>query len=235
MNGSALFVSTLNEIDGLRRQFRQIPIEVFDEVYALDGGSRDGTCEFFKQHGIIVISDVRKGEIFNVGAMTTQCEYLVFFAPDGNENPDDILPLLQTLKKDYDMVIGSRFLHGGKNEEDDRHFKWRKWASLIFTKLVALRWGGGITDPINGYRAVRRSKIFELNLDPSGFDIEFQMTIRAIKLGHRVVEMPTIEGQRLGGNSTAYSIPTGLVLLARLLKESFSGKPARASGTLRRA
>lgn len=230
---SALFISTLNEIEALPKQFPHIPVSAFDEVYALDGGSTDGTLEFFKKNGIKAIKPVKKGAIFNAGAMITKCEYLVFFAPDGNENPDDILRLLDGLKEGNDMVIASRFMKGGKNEEDKSVFKWRKWVSQAFNILVQVRWGGHITDTINGFRAVRRSKLVEMNPEPTGFDIEFQMSIRALKLGHKVSEIPTIEGDRLGGKSTAYSWPTGRLILKRYLKEFFTSvKPAR-DGKLR--
>ena len=48
-NKCAFFIATLNEINGLTHLFDQLPIEGFDEVYALDGGSTDGTIEFFKE------------------------------------------------------------------------------------------------------------------------------------------------------------------------------------------
>jgi hypothetical protein len=49
------------------------------------------------------------------------------------------------------------------------------------------------------------------------------MSIRAMKLGLKVVEIPTVEGQRIGGVSTAKSIPTGLLFLRFLLKEIMNG------------
>ena len=49
MNKSALFISTLNEIEGLTKLSGKIPVKSFDECYALDGGSTDGSIEFFKE------------------------------------------------------------------------------------------------------------------------------------------------------------------------------------------
>jgi glycosyltransferase involved in cell wall biosynthesis len=232
-NKSALFISTLNEIEALPIQLPRIPIKAFDEVYALDGGSTDGTLEFYAKNGIKVVKPVKKGAIFNVGAMSTECEYLVFFAPDGNENPDDILTLLNGLKDGNDMVIASRFIQGGINEEDKELFKWRKWVSGTFNFLVHIRWGGHITDTINGFRSVRRSKLIAMNPEPTGFDIEFQMSIRALKLGHKVAEIPTVEGDRLGGKSVAHSFPTGWLILRRYLKEFFTGVKPPKDGKLR--
>jgi len=222
MDKSALFISTLNEIEGVTKLFPLIPISSFDECYVLDGGSNDGTIEFFEERGLRVIRNVKKGEIFNAGAKITQCENLVFFAPDGNEDPDDIHLLLEKLKEGFDMAIASRFMEGSRNEEDETLLPFRAWANKCFTFLVRLRWGGKITDAINGFRSIKRSKLIEMDLEPTGFDIEFQMTIRGLKKGHRIIEFPTSEGDRIGGGSTAYSIPTGTLMLKRLFKEIVS-------------
>ena len=40
----------------------------------------------------------------------------------------------------------------------------------------------------------------------------------------RIAEIPTIEGDRIGGQSTAYSVPTGLKVLRVLLREIWIGK-----------
>jgi glycosyltransferase involved in cell wall biosynthesis len=233
MNRCALFISTLNEIEGLRQLFPQIPVDSFDECYALDGGSTDGTIEFFREVGIEVILEVKKGQIFNAGAHATDCEDLVFFAPDGNENPDDILRLLEKLREGYDMAIASRFMPESRNEEDGKLVPLRAWANRAFTLLVHLRWGGHLTDTINGFRAVKRRCVLEMGLEPTGFDIEFQMSIRGRKLGYSIVEIPTLEGDRIGGESTAYSIPTGMLMLRRYIKELVTGtrfRKAAATG-----
>lgn len=225
MDKSALFISTLNEIEGLTKLFEKIPIKTFDECYALDGGSKDGSIEFFGERNIEVVLNVKKGEIFNKAAISTECEYLVFFAPDGNENPDDIVILLNKLKDGYDMVIASRFMKGSRNEEEGKLFPFRLWANRMFTFFVKLRWGGSLTDTINGFRAIKRSRLLEMKLEPTGFDIEFQMSIRGLKMGHKIIEIPTVEGDRIGGESTAYSMPTGILMLKRFLKELFHKMP----------
>lgn len=40
--------------------------------------------------------------------------------------------------------------------------------------------------------------------------MEFQMTIRALKMGYKIHEIPTIEGKRIGGKSGSSAIPTGI-------------------------
>jgi len=221
---AALFITTRNEHEGIRQLFDRIPRQAFAEVYALDGGSTDGTVEFFEEKRIPVIADVSKGAIVNRAITLTKLENMVFFAPDGNEDPADILRIRDKLIEGYDMVIASRFMPGSRNEEDDKLFPLRLWANRLFTFFVRVIWGGTLTDTINGFRGVKRSRALEMNLEPTGFDIEFQMSIRGLKMGHKILEIPTYEGDRIGGKSAAYSIPTGILMVKRLWKELLKGK-----------
>ena len=49
-----LFMPVLNEIDGLRAILPQINRQWFDQILMVDGGSRDGSVEVAREHGIEV-------------------------------------------------------------------------------------------------------------------------------------------------------------------------------------
>ena len=224
MARSALLICAKNEIEGSKALVPRIPFSRFDEVYELDGNSTDGTREFWANHGAKVVNHVRKGEIFSVACSVASADNLVFFAPDGNENPDDIKKLLVLLEEGYDMVIASRFLPGARNEESESLLPLRMWANQAFTLIVRIVWKGNITDSINGFRAIKREKLTQLKLEPTGFDIEFQTSIRALKMDWKIAEIPTIEGDRIGGKSSSSSIPVGLLMLRRIWKELWIGR-----------
>lgn len=223
---TTLIILTRNEITGLKSLIRKIPWETVDEYFAVDYKSTDGTVEFFQKHNIPVIAQRKKGraEAFYLGTQKAKGKYLIFFSPDGNENPADIPNLIRELKNGADMVIASRFLKNSRNEEDDQAIKARAWANQAFTLVANLIWGGRLTDTINGYRAMSKSAFKKLNLDAKGFVIEYQMSIRALKLKLKIIEIPTIEGNRIGGQSTSYAIPTGLHFIYFLLREIWIGK-----------
>lgn len=225
---SSLIILTLNEIEGVRTLYDRIPFDAVDEYFVVDGGSIDGTVEFFRERGIKVVPQEIKGrgEAFRVAVKRAEGDHLIFFSPDGNEDPGDIPKLLELLAMGYDIAIASRFLSGSQNEEDDLRFPWRAWANRAFTLIANIIWNTNrnyITDTINGYRAIKKEAFNKLNISAPGFVIEYQMSIRAMKLGLKVVEIPTVEGQRIGGVSTAKSIPTGLLFLKFLLKEIMKG------------
>lgn len=223
---STLIILTRNEINGLKATIQKIPFQAFDEYFAVDYKSTDGSVEFFHKHHIPVVKQEKPGraEAFYLGVRRAQGKYIIFFSPDGNENPHD-LPLLVThLKLSNDLVIASRFMKGARNEEDDQVLKFRAWANKVFTTMVNLLWSGTITDSINGYRGIKKNKFQKLALDAQGFAVEFQMTIRALKLGYKIYEIPTIEGNRIGGKSGSAAIPTGLQFIGYLVREVLIGK-----------
>ncbi|MBI2121739.1 MAG: glycosyltransferase family 2 protein [Candidatus Sungbacteria bacterium] len=224
---ATLIILTKNEIEGLKQIFPKIDRTLFMELIACDGGSGDGTLEFYKEHGVQIQPEVKYGDVFRAAAQIAKGEIIIFFRPDGNEDPRDLPKLIQYIKDGADHVIASRFMMGSRNEEDDSILKIRAWANRMFTLLANIffnRTGIYITDTINGYRAVRADKLREMKLDAPGFSIEYQMTIRSLKLGHKIREIPTIEGNRIGGRVKASSIPVGMEMLRRLITEIAIGK-----------
>ena len=219
----ALVLLTFNEAEALPKIFDRIPREGVDEFFAVDGGSLDGTAEFLRGRGVRVVGQPRRGRgvAFRVAVEESRADVLVFFSPDGNEDPQDIPRLFAEIERGADMAIASRMMVGAFNEEDVHWWRPRKWVNQTFTLLANLFWNRGpyITDTINGFRAVRREAFQKMGCDADGFVIEFQMSIKAMKKKLKVAEIPTREGARLGGRSTAESLPTGLVFLRLLWRE----------------
>lgn len=219
----ALVILTRNEIEGLTALIKKIPFKAVNEVFAVDGGSTDGTVAFYKKYRIAVVPQTSRGrgEAFRLAAERTKAEYIIFFSPDGNEDPADILKFIPYADKGYDMVIASRMMKGAHNEEDDAFIKMRKWANNAFNLLANIFFNRGpfITDSINGFRMIRRDVFDRIQPDGSGYTIEYQMTIRAMKAKLRIAEFPTYESPRIGGESYAKSIPTGIAFLKLLFSE----------------
>ena len=82
-----LCVLTLNEIDCLQAIFDSIPtpnIESgYDEIIAIDGGSTDGTVDFFQDRNIKVIGQSKRGrgEAFQLAFEKIQADALFSFHP----------------------------------------------------------------------------------------------------------------------------------------------------------
>lgn len=224
----ALVLLTYNEIECLEKVFPTIPKPEagvsFDNVYAVDGGSSDGTVEYFQKENIPIIAQSKRGrgDAFQQALKEINADAYIFFSPDGNEDPQDLHKFRKYLSSGADLVIASRMMKGAVNEEDSQLFRWRKWANNafnLFANLFFKKTGPYITDTINGYRAITREAMQKLNLDALGYTIEYQMSMRALNNKMKIVEFPTIESDRVAGETKAHSIETGIKFLKCLFRE----------------
>jgi len=217
-----------NEKACLEKMLPTLPLTGFgagyDKLIAVDGGSTDGSQQLLIDAGIDIFNQTKRGRgaaILEV-MQSIDADAFIFFSPDGNEDIADLPKFRGYLNDGADLVIASRMMPGAHNEEDANILKFRKWANLTFNKLANIFFGAGlpfVTDSINGYRAITKKLAKKLNLDALDYTIEYQMTIRALKVKSTIVEFPTHEGQRLAGVTGASSIPTGLRFIKRLLIE----------------
>ena len=220
---------TKNERAGAEAIFGRIPLQSVDQTIVVDAGSTDGTIEFFREQGIPVVVQKRPG----LGAAVLEARgavdggAMIFFHPDGNEDPADIPKFAQHLRAGYDFVVASRMIPGAWNEEDGHFLKPRKWTNLAFAWIARTLWpspAGSVTDVVNGFRAITCQAFDRLRLDRLDCTIDYQMVIRAHKEKMRIGEFPTREGHRIAGETNFRSVPTGLAEVRMLAWEIFLGR-----------
>lgn len=223
MRDAAIVLLTLNEIEGLRALWDRIPVARFRETFAVDGGSTDGTQEFLAEKGIpCVVQPIRgRGVAFRVAAEVAHADRLVFFSPDGNEDPDDIERLDDLLLGGARVAIARRFGPGAVNEEDGELLRLRARVNDTLSQLANVLFSRQprVYDTINGFRALRRQDLLDLQTTVKRFPIEYQISIRAMQRGWPIAEQPTKEGQRIGGERKASSWPVGVDHLKVLATE----------------
>lgn len=224
--GCSLVILTRNEIQGIQAVFPKIPFGSVNETMVIDGQSTDGTIEFAKKKGlrVIVQEKLGRGEAFRIALKKAKHENVIFFSPDGNENPKDIPKMARFLENGFDLVVASRFMKGARADDHLSAVPYRGWGNKFFTVLANLAFGGKMTDSINGFRGVNKKKVIDLHLDAQGFAIEYQMSMRAMKKKYKIKEFPTFEGDRIGGQSGAKTLQTGIYFVKIFLRELFSGK-----------
>ncbi|MEE8425420.1 MAG: glycosyltransferase family 2 protein [Elusimicrobiota bacterium] len=219
----SLILLAFNEIEAAPKIIDKIPTDCADEVIAIDGGSKDGTIDFLKSKGLNVLVQEKRGRgvAFQMAAERAKGESIVLFSLDGNEDPNDIPKLFKAIEDGADIAIASRMMKGAFNEEDVHWFRLRKWVNQAFTLIANVLWNRGpyVTDTINGFRGFTKKAFKQIQPDADGFVIEYQMSIRGMKKGLKIVEIPTREGRRLGGKSTATALPTGLIFIRQLFRE----------------
>jgi glycosyltransferase involved in cell wall biosynthesis len=223
----ALVIMIRNEIEGITHLFDQMPFDKFDEVIAIDGMSSDNSVEFLENKGVRVITQKinGRGQAFRDAFNNTSSDVLVFFGPDGNENPDDIARFIKEFEnnKHIGMVVARRLGPEAINKEDCKKIKPRKWVNIIFNIAANILWNSNekVYDTINGFRAITRSTWDVINVDADGYTVEYQSTIRCFKEKISIVEFPTHELQRIGDKKGLPAFRTGVVFVKVFLFEVY--------------
>jgi glycosyltransferase involved in cell wall biosynthesis len=223
----ALVIMIRNEIEGITQLFHKIPFDKFDEVIAIDGMSSDGSAEFLESKGIkVVVQAINgRGQAFRDAFNNTNSDMLLFYGPDGNENPEDIIKFIQEFEKNKTagMVIARRLGPEAVNKEDNKIIKPRKWVNILFNKMANLSWNDYdyVYDTINGFRAITRDVWNKIQIDTNGYTVEYQSTIRCFKHKIKIIEFPTHEMQRIGGSKGSPAIHTGIMFIRLYMRELF--------------
>lgn len=219
----SLVILVKNELVGLKALFTKIPFDAVDEVIAVDGASTDGSVEFLLKNHIktIVQTKTGRGEAFRLAFEHSTGDALIFFSPDGNEDPKDIALFRDYFESGADMVIGNRMSEGGHNEEDELWFPLRKWVNQAFTFFANTLWNRShyVHDTINGFRGITRKAWAHLCPDGEGYVIEYQCSIRAFKKRMKIVEFPTYESKRIDERAGSPSFRTGVAFVRLFIRE----------------
>jgi glycosyltransferase involved in cell wall biosynthesis len=154
-------------------------VKSFDEIFAIDNGSTDETVEFLESNNIRVHS--QRIRTYNGAYMSAfmECksDFLVFYHPKGSIRPEECLRFLTFFDQGYDLVIGSRIIHGGQNEEDHQLMKPRKWFTLGIAMVTARLWktrGPVIWDVLHGFRGYSKSAYIAMNPLERGVTIDLE-------------------------------------------------------------
>lgn len=214
----AIIVLTLDEIDGVRIILPQINRTWSDEIVFVDGGSKDGTIEYAENNGYGIIHQKNKGEgnACRIGLNKTNTDFVIFFSPDGNDEPSDIPKLISKANDEYPIVHISRF---GKNSSSDDANWLERFGNNMFTFLVNVFFGGKLSDALNGFRIIKRDVMMNLRTDAQFLNIEQQICIRALKAKIPIYEIDGREPPRIGGERKMRPLIVGAQLSGQIIKE----------------
>jgi hypothetical protein len=223
----SLCLLTFNELVGCQNDVPAILKikDQFDELYAVDAGSHDGTIEFLKKNNIPVYIQPKKGLNAAYEHAFEKCatEAVVFFHPKGSIPAEDTLQFRKYFEDGYGLVIGSRIAKRAKNEEDEKLFKPRKWfveGLALFTALLFWKEGKLIWDVLHGFRGITVEAFQKMKIaDPGKVTIDLETVARAYKKRIKRTEFPTSESPRLAGETHFKAWPTGVNLLKYLWRE----------------
>jgi glycosyltransferase involved in cell wall biosynthesis len=191
-------------------------------VFVLDNGSTDRTAILAKEAGAHVIhSPLRgKGHVLRHALRLIEADYFVMIDGDGTYPVDQAPRLLRLARElNYEMVMGARLQLGKAEAFRPLHYL----GNLGFTTLVRLLFGYPVKDLLTGFRVFSRHFVSEVQFISRGFEVETELTIRAVaqNLAFREVAIPYCE-RPTGSRSKLRTFRDGWVILCtvfRLLRD----------------
>jgi len=209
---SIILIPTLNECKNLEKLIPAI-FELMPEISVLivDDNSRDGTGELIKNpqglHKNLFF--LERTENFGYGkacvdgfrwSLNRLFKYVVTMDADFSHDYRVIPEMLKQLDK-YDVVIGSRYITGGRIENWKLYRRiLSKIANLYVRTILGLRIG----DLTTGFNAYRKDVLLRVNLNEiksDGYAFLVELKYKLSILGAKLLEYPIVFYERREGQS----------------------------------
>jgi glycosyltransferase involved in cell wall biosynthesis len=227
-----MFVPTISVVIPALNEERNLPVFLsriprwVHEVVLVDGNSTDNTIAVARKLSdkVIIVRQTRrgKGDALRCGFAAATGDIIVTLDADGSTDPAEIPVLIAPLLCGWQFTKASRFMQGG-GSADITLYRLLGNKGLQF--LVRLLFGGHYSDFNYGYNAYWAWTLDYTLPDVDGFEIEALMTIRALRAGLKIAEVPSFELPRAHGQSHLKVIRDGTRILKIILKERFGGRP----------
>lgn len=157
------------------------------------------------------------GNAFLEAAKYAHGEFIVNMDGDGSHRVEDLKKMIASAKN-ADLVIGSRFVKGGKTFDIQR----RQLISSVARRFFAFILGLKIQDMTSGFFVVRREVLERIKTKKvSGYKMIFPIAYEAHKENFRIKEVPiTFEQRKSGGSHVSIFKTSGIKELWNELKMS---------------
>ncbi|MGA2924692.1 MAG: glycosyltransferase family 2 protein, partial [Solirubrobacteraceae bacterium] len=143
-------------------------------------------------------------------------DVIVMLDADGSTDPAEIERYIAALFGGADFAKGSRFRPGGYSADIT---PFRRLGNGVLNATVNGLFGTRFTDLCYGYNAFWTDVLPALDVTCDGFEVETLMNIRAAKAGLAIAEVPSVEHERIHGESKLRPIRDGVRVLKTILRE----------------
>lgn len=195
----AVIIPCLNEEKTVGKVVREFKDELPEaEVYVIDNASTDRTVLEAAKAGACVLVESRRGKGYAVQSAFRRIQADIYVMVDG----DDTYPaasvhnLVRPVLDDAaDMTVGSRL----QMADSDFH-PLNLLGNKLFLHVVNWTFGAQLSDILSGYRAMSRAFVKGMPLFKTGFEVEVELTIKALERCYRLLEVPVVLKARPEGS-----------------------------------
>jgi len=215
----SVVIPALDEAANLPHVLTRIPA-IVDEVLLVDGHSQDDTIAVARA----IRPDIRvllqrgggKGNALACGFAAATGNIVVMLDADGSTDPAEIPLFVDALLAGSDFAKGSRFVEGGRSDDITLvRARGNRALSMAVNLLFRTRY----TDLCYGYNAFWRHCLPYMRVTSSGFEVETLINVRVARAGLMVIEVPSVEYERLHGESKLNTVRDGLRVLRVIVAE----------------
>ena len=213
MPRATICLPTYNERENLEPMVRALleRLGPDDRVLVIDDNSPDGTGDLAdrlaaEEPRVAVLHRPAKeglGPAYLAGfrrALDDGAELVLEMDCDFSHDPDDV-PRLIAAAADADLVLGSRYVEGGRVENWDL---WRRFVSRAGSLYAQVLLQAHVRDLTGGFKCYRREVLERIDLNAvtaRGYAFQIETTYRTLRAGFRVVEVPIAFVDREAGSS----------------------------------
>lgn len=209
----SIVIPTYNEAENIGPLISEIE-RVFEdcgingEIIVVDDNSPDGTASIVKKYmekfdNILILERNEKcglGYAYKAGFELVSGRVVMEMDADFSHDPSNIPSIFQKCSNLSDVVIGSRYVRGGKI------IGWgfaRRLVSFFANMLVNILLRLGVRDNTSGFRAYRREALETIlpYVKCNSYDFQVEMVQRAKEHGFTVNETPIVFRERVHGKS----------------------------------
>jgi hypothetical protein len=235
----SIVIPARNEARNLEVVLPELP-EV-DQVVVVDGQSVDGTLDVARQilPNVTTVEQTRrgKGNALACGFEAAFGDIVIMFDADGSADPAEIPNFVNALTAGGDFAKGTRFQAGGGSMDIT---VLRRAGNAALNQLTNRLFHTRFTDLCYGYNAMWRDIVPSLGLPPvnppgtinpmpwgDGFEIETVINCRIAAAGLKIVEVPSVERERIFGDTNLRTFADGSRVLRTIMAEYFRFRGTR--------
>jgi len=222
----AVLIPCLNEeqtvckvIQDFRRELPQAEIVVFDNA------STDRTAEQARQAGAVVFYEGRRGKGYVVQSMFEKVNADLYVIVDGDDTyPAEKVQALMApvLAEQADMTVGSRIAKDSQSDFRLLNLVGNKFYLGLINAIFHTR----LTDILSGYRCMNRKFVKGVPIFVTGFEVETELTIKALERGFQICEVPVdLRSRPAGSHSKIKIMRDGLRILGTIFSLMRDYKP----------
>ena len=215
MRNRLIIVPTYNELVNapllVRRIFKYLPES---NILVVDDGSPDKTADVIRElqqefptlHLLERKTKLGLGSAYRLGftwGLERGYEELIEMDADLSHRVRDLKKMIDAkeLQPDVDLVIGSRWIPGGKTENWSRGRELLSRAANLYVRAML---GLGVRDSTAGFRIYSASMLKRLNMESiksEGYSFQVEMTRAVHELDGKIIEVPITFRERENGVS----------------------------------